>query len=246
MRIQRLAVAALLLLALADADAQTVNYLGDLGTDITTLPANPSAPCYFGNLRTPGALESLGNDIQSFRGEIDSLLCGCDGGWMVSEAHVLLANLSSGPLEFHVRAYVDGQGWCTFPSACPEPHPGYWGELWDSFHQPISLPEPGYYELVFSASSPCAFFGHEYFFKFEGPCDPQVQFVVDADGVRECEVLEGVHIGERWWWIDPHWRQWQPWQLTSGAPIWWVEAECCQPPVPADSRSWGSVKSVYR
>lgn len=235
-------IAIALVLVCASARAQTVHFLGDLDTDITSLPAEPAGPCFFGNLRTPGALEPFGVDILSMHAEIDSVACGCDEGWQVSEVHLLLANPTDHPITADITICVDGQGWCTYPSGCPEPHPGYWGELLTTNFE-FALPEPGYYELVVTGGSPCAFFGYEYFLKCFVLNESEARLVVDADGARECEVLEGVHIGERWWWIDPHGGPWQP---TSGAPIWWIEAGCCETPVAVEARSWSGVKSLYR
>lgn len=245
MRIRLLLLATALVLASVGAHAQTLHFLGDLDTDITSLPAEPTSSCFFGNLRTPGALESFGVDILSFHAEIDSIACGCDGGWMVSEVHLLLANPTDGPVGLGVQLCVDGQGWATYPSGCLEPHPGYFGEL-SNWYSNILLPEPGYYELIVTSSSPCAFFCYEYFLKCFAWNDMDARLVVDADGARECEVLEGVHMGMHWWWVDPHYTYENPWQLTSGAPIWWVEAACCETPVAAESRSWSNVKSLYR
>lgn len=233
-----------LMLISAAANAQTIRFLGGLDFDITSLPASPTSPCFFGNLRTPGALEHFGNDIMSFHADIDSAACGCEGGWMVTSIHLLLANVSSGPTTISGLLCVDGQGWGTYPSGCPEANPGYWGELFDTDFG-ITLQEPGYYELIVSGSSPCAFFGYEYFLEIWSG-EESVRLVVDADGARECEALGAIHMGERWWWYDPHYQQFSPWQMTSGAPVWWVEAGCCETPVASERKSWGAVKALFR
>lgn len=239
MNCRRLMPTVALIMAITAAHAQTVHFLGDLDTDITSLPADPGGTCFFGNLRTPGALEPFGADIFSMHAEIDSVVCGCDEGWLVSEIHILLANPTDGPLTDNVLVAVDGQGWATYPSGCLEPHQGYGGELFDIMFD-LTLPGPGYWELVIEAASPCAYFSYEYFLKIFVPSEESMRLVVDADGARECEVLEGVHIGERWWWSDLYW------QNPAGAPIWWVEAQCCENPVAVEPRSWSDVRALYR
>lgn len=221
------------------ARSQTLHYLGDLETDPASLSAEPSSSCYLGNLRTPGALEHLGLDVLFMYGALDSAACGCVGGWQVGEIHLLMASVAAEATTVQLTLAVDGQGWCTYPSGCLEPHAGYWGELFSGYGE-LEFPEPGYYELVYPATSACAYFGYPYFLKCFGPYESDVRLVVDADGYRECEVMQGVHIGERWWWTPPGW------PATSGAPIWWIEASCCESPVRTESRSWSAVKSLYR
>jgi hypothetical protein len=57
------------------------------------------------------------------------------------------------------------------------------------------------------------------------------------------EALSAWHIGERWFWIDPYDSYWSP---AAGAPVWWIEAVCCEPPVANESRSWTAIKELYR
>lgn len=238
-----LAAAALAAVFPVGSAAQTVRFLGDLETPLDQLAPQPGAGCTMGNFRVPGGVELPYGDVISCRAELDSTACGCPGGWAVAELHLLLANLGAGPVSGSLYLAVVGQGLATWPSGCPEAVPGYYGDLAAAFLE-ITLPDPGYYEVSWTTTAPCAFFGHEYFFECWLNAYPELHLVLDAAGPRPCEVLFAQHMGERWWWTDVFFDDF--WAPTSGAPIWWVDAVCCEPPVSSEARSWDSLKAFYR
>lgn len=233
-----------LLVGYAGAQAQTVRFLGDLDTDVSTLSVGPVGPYAFGNLRTPGGILPDATGVLSFRAEIDSVAWGCSGRWRTTEVHLLLANPTDGPIVIDIFVGVDDQWWGSwYPSGCPEAGPGYFAEMANWYDFSLELPQPGYYELVHYGTHPCALFGGEYFLKCDLGLGSDARLVIDHDGARSCEVLQATHIGERWWWEDLFPESGAP---ESGAPIWWVEAQCCECPIANELKSWGSVKSLYR
>ena len=143
---------------------------------------------------------------------------------MHREIHVLVMNLTDQQSRTELGIFIDGQGPAHYGDLdpCPIPHPGpLYGDMFNLLPVEVVLPHPGFYELVFPASTPCAEFGHSYFIKIFGDAyGPGFRFVVD-DEPRLCAFMYFGSMGPEWWWWDVH--------DGIGSPLWWVEAQCCEP-----------------
>ena len=214
-------------------------FLGGPDTDLAVLPVPaPSADCRIGNLRAPGGLlAATWLDVGALAVDLDPAACGCAVGWASLEVHLLVMNDSDGALSGNVHIAIDGQGPPPDPidPGCPVPNSGYFGDMADLTAE-TTLPFPGVYELVCDLGSPCAYFGHAYFIKLQPLMSGDLRLVID-DEPRVCDFYYGYNIAERWYWSE---------FAGEGAPLWWIEAECCSPAIPVKGGTWGALKATYR
>lgn len=200
-----------------------------------------ASDCRIGNLRAPSSVFEMRQTANALTVELNQAICGCTSGWMASEIHVLVMNMTDQQLTTQMDIFIDGQGppHPSDPISCPIPPQGYWdGDMLQLLDVEVVLPHPGFYELVFPVSTLCAEFGHTYFIEINNLLTGSgLGFLVD-DEPRACTFLYFGSMGSHWWWLE--------YPSDVGSPVWWIEAQCCEPAVATESTTWGHVKALYR
>lgn len=224
--------------ARAEAEAR---FLGGLDTELASLQiSGPTTACRMGNLAVPagfmGRCHYWGHNNYILR--IDPLDSGCEcpAGFKPTAMHLLIMTPGTDPTPCSISIDIRGPDPNSSPS-CPQPY-GLMSEEKDiicgTFAE-VTLPFPGFYELIVPVDCGCAFFQYTYFVHFYyGLSNIDI---LSAQVPGSCRTFSYQGIGGDYWVQDESWR---------GSPILWFDAECCDPPVGAEQRSWGAVKQLYR
>ena len=105
----------------------------------------------------------------------------------------------------------------------------------------VEVIEPGFYDIGVPIECGCAVNAYPYFVSLSSAGAPT--FLLDA----ACTSCAN-------WWVEEHtvgypWREaCDPFDFGDGQPgdiLYYVEASCCEQPIPQRRSSWGALKSIF-
>lgn len=207
----------------------------------TTLKLGPGAileDCTVGNLN-PAAYAVGGFMLppEEYKLVFDPLAscAGCQIGFEVTNIHVVLQTADSCQIEMAVNIEE-----AVYPSdpECPEP-----GIEWaNSGLVSMSIPHAGLWDIVIPVNCPCLTMDRLYLIGFyvnsatcEGGGVPDI--ILDAYTPQYCTNWNDYGAG---WYDLP-----ERYTLWTGNLMFFADANCCSPPVPAEHKTWGAIKELY-
>jgi hypothetical protein len=197
--------------------------------------ANTPLSCTTGNLNAAAfAIVGFAAPPEEYKLVFDPTMgcSACSTGLAINTIHIMMRTAQA----CDVVMAVDVEEVSDADPACPGTSPGV--EVCNSGPYTVNLPAGGIWDVAIPITCDCLTMARLYLLSFEylsSSCLPEPDLITDATPTA-CTSWNNFGSG----WFDLVTAFGFPGNLS-----FYADAECCSPPVPVETKTWGAIKELY-